>query len=47
MTNAPYTAPICDVIELNLRCNLLQGSPEFGDPGSAGAAPGFGDELTI
>ena len=31
MTNAPYTAPICEVIELNLRCSVLQ--PSFGDRG--------------
>ncbi len=45
MTTAPYTAPICDVIEINLRCGVLQAS--LGEPGAAGAAPEFGDELII
>lgn len=43
--NVPYTQPLCSVIQLNLQCNVLQASP--GDPGAAGPAPGFGDELTL
>ena len=45
--NVPYTQPFCSVIQLNLQCNVLQASLEMGDPGSAGTAPGFGDELTL